>query len=371
VIKSLTDYISTDKDAMDFIAGKPDPWGMVVNPSYKNIKLPVSEWPLLDTFKPTSDLECLKENPAVYLAQVAAPVSDLRTIAEAVLDGWPNVQTRCDKPTPVDPFKLGRVDRQGVGSRFMMGITSLGDAARFDLRTAALETTPGHFAGPSNASMAAAVGHVAPGGSMQPFTLSQATLRKDPSAYPGTMVVYTAARTKGLDKSDAGKVAQFIRVSTTEGQRPGGGNGELPDGFLPIRASGPTAPLFRAAQVVAAAIAGQHGKNGPGGGPGAHQGTTGTGGQTSGGVPLPGTGAGVTAGAAAAAGAPGGAAPGTSAGAAGAPATTTTAASTLSTASQSSRLGALAIPALLFLALLGGLGTALLRVWQSRQKAGA
>ena len=52
------------------------------------------------------------------------------------------------------------------------------------------------------------------------------------------MVVYTAARLQNLAQDDADKVAQFIRISTTEGQRPGSGNGELPDGFLPIRKTG-------------------------------------------------------------------------------------------------------------------------------------
>ena len=39
---------------MDFINGKADPWGMKVNPSYKKIKLPRSEWPLLDTYVPVT-----------------------------------------------------------------------------------------------------------------------------------------------------------------------------------------------------------------------------------------------------------------------------------------------------------------------------
>ncbi|HEX4699825.1 MAG TPA: hypothetical protein VH857_10760 [Actinomycetes bacterium] len=258
VMSTLTSYIAQDQDAMSFIAGKPDPWGMVVNPSYKRIALPVAEWPLKDTFVPPSELECQKENPAVYLSQVAAPVSYLRTIAEAVLDAWPNVQTRCDRPTPSDPFKLGRIDRQGIGTRFMLGITSLGDAARFGLRTAALETTAGHYVGPGAASLGAAVAHASAGATGEPFRLDEAALVKDAHAYPGTMLVYTAARTSGLDKPDATKVAQFIRVATTQGQQPGPGNGQLPEGFLPIRDAGVTRPLFAAAASVADEVVAQH-----------------------------------------------------------------------------------------------------------------
>ena len=84
--------------------------------------------------------------------------------------------------------------------------------------------------------------------------LDQADVRKSGTAYPGTMVVYTAARLRNLLEEDAEKVAQFIRVSTTEGQQPGTGNGELPAGFLPIKKSGVTAKLYDSAQEVADAV---------------------------------------------------------------------------------------------------------------------
>ena len=100
VIEQLTEWIAQDPTAMDFVSGKPDPWGMKVNPAYKKIKLPRSEWPLLDAFVPTTNNVCRQHNPAVYFTQLAAPVTALRKIAEALLDGWPNVQTRCDADSP-------------------------------------------------------------------------------------------------------------------------------------------------------------------------------------------------------------------------------------------------------------------------------
>ena len=47
---ALTSYINADPEARAWLNGKPDPWGMVVNPKYKGIKLPVTQWPLLDTY---------------------------------------------------------------------------------------------------------------------------------------------------------------------------------------------------------------------------------------------------------------------------------------------------------------------------------
>ncbi len=249
VISSLTSYLASDADAKAFIAGKTDPWGMVVNPSYRRIALPVSEWPLLDTFVPTYDLDCQQQLSTPYFTQLAAPVSSLRTIAEAVLDGWPNVQTKCDRASSSDPYKFGRADRQGVGSRFMLGIVSLGDAVRLDLKTASLRTASNRWVAPDEKSLAAAISVAKPERSATgAFAITQAALAKKPAAYPGTMIVYTTARTSGLPRADAKHVAQFIRVATTEGQRPGSANGTLPGGYLPIRDSGVTKPLFRAAQ---------------------------------------------------------------------------------------------------------------------------
>ncbi|MCW2764313.1 MAG: hypothetical protein JWO11_272 [Nocardioides sp.] len=257
VIQQLTDYIAHDRDAMDFIGGKADPWGMVVNPEYKEISVPTAEWPLLDSYIPETENTCRQENPGVYFTQLAAPVTTMRKIAEALLDAWPNVQTRCEFDQSTQQYKLGRIDRQSFGSRFMLGVVSLGDAARYGLRSAALETSKGSYVEPDDAGLSAAIGLTKQKSKYQPFTLDQAAVKQSARAYPGTMVVYTAARLQNLDKADAAKVAQFIRVSTSEGQRQGSGNGELPDGYLPIRSSGVTRALRTSALEVADAVAAQ------------------------------------------------------------------------------------------------------------------
>ncbi len=255
VIDQLTRYLATDEAAMRWIDGKPDKWGMKVNPSYRKIKLPRSEWPLLDSYIPKTQNSCRQKNPAVYFTQVAAPVTNLRKIAEALLDGWPNVQTKCDYDPATDTYKVGRVGQQSYGARFMLGVVSLGDAARYGLHNAALQTTGNSYVRPTDSSLADAVAlSTREKGSYAPFTLDQAVVRTQKKAYPGMMVAYTAARTRNLAAADATKVAQFIRTATVEGQRPGSGNGQLPEGFLPIRRTGVTAKLFTAAQEAAAAI---------------------------------------------------------------------------------------------------------------------
>jgi hypothetical protein len=257
VIEQLTEYIAQDQDAMDFVNGKPDPWGMKVNPPYKELTLPTPEWPLLDTYVPKTQSACREANPSVYFSQVAAPVTTMRKIAEALLDAWPNVQTRCDADLATGLWKTGRIDRQPYGSRFMLGIVSLGDAARYGLRSAALETKHGTFVAPTESSLAAAVQLARQKGPGEPFVLDQKDVAKDGKAYPGTMIVYTAAKLAGLDQEDADKVSQFVKVSTSEGQVLGGANGELPQGYLPITDTGVTKKLYDAAHQVAAEIAAQ------------------------------------------------------------------------------------------------------------------
>lgn len=278
VITVLTDYIAHDDDAMAFVNGKPDEWGMVVNPSYKKISLPRDEWPLLDDYVPVTTNECYSQNPAPYFTQLAAPIASLRKVAEAVLDAWPNVQTKCDRATIDSPWRVGRLDRQGVGARFMLGIVSLGDAQRFGVRVASLETARGEYVAPTDSSLRKALAVATPSkGGVKPFDLDLADVVKAKSAYPGTMIVYTAARTANLVKSDADKVAEFIRVATTEGQQTGHGNGELPPGYVPLQKTGVTAPLWKQAQVVASAIAEQKGATDSGGGNGSEGGDSGSG----------------------------------------------------------------------------------------------
>src|SRR5262249_37818586 len=50
VIYALTAYLNSDPETRAWLDGKPDPWGMVVNPGYRSIQLPQPTWPLLDTF---------------------------------------------------------------------------------------------------------------------------------------------------------------------------------------------------------------------------------------------------------------------------------------------------------------------------------
>ncbi len=129
---ALTNWIESDKDARDFIAGKPDPWGMTINSNYKKVALPFAGFPLLDqlmseTYAPVQELDTLSRQ--VSLAQFPGAIVSQ--------EGGVNVVT---KPP-----------RQNPGRREVIGIIDAAAAARFQLSTAALENGAGKFVKPTNA----------------------------------------------------------------------------------------------------------------------------------------------------------------------------------------------------------------------------
>lgn len=262
VMTSLTSYVASDPAAMAFVAGEADPWGMTVNPAYEDIALPRAEWPLLDTYVPTFlEGDCRKTYfTTPYLSLIASPVNSVRKVAQAMIDAWPFVSTRCEA-VPGQAAKVGRVTRQSYGGRNMVGLVTLADAARYGLRTAELQAVGSGdaptFVGATDEAMAAAIGVAAQTAPGAAYVIDEATLPA--GAYPGTMIVHAAARLSGLPATDAAHVAQFVTVATTEGQVRGPLNGQLPEGYLPILASGETAALHASAQLVAAAVVRQDG----------------------------------------------------------------------------------------------------------------
>jgi hypothetical protein len=193
------------------------------------------------------------------MQKIASPVSSFSLIARAMLLSWPNVSTLCALDPTSNTWTMGRIAQQGLGRRMQFGLVTLGDAARYGLTVASLQASPGHFVAPDTAGIDAAVSIMKQPLADKPFELSQASVRKSATAYPGTMTVYTAAKASGLATASAAQVAQFIQVSTTEGQVQGRGNGQLPEGFVPILSSGPTKRLYAAAQQAGAAIRNQTG----------------------------------------------------------------------------------------------------------------
>ncbi len=275
---ALTSYINADPEARAWLNGAPDPWGMVVDPNYRGISLPVESWPLLDTF--TSNFNgtnsCLVQAPVPYLPLVASPTSTLSAIAQALQFAAP-LSTYCLINTTSAAGDTFTADpRQPPGSRFMLGLTSLGDAEYYGLDTAALQTyqvAPDPtakfstgvgrlFVTPNNDSLIAAARLASPDQSTGTWPIPYTAMRANPAdsgAYPGTMFVYMAVPTADLPAQDAADLATFMRFAATTGQTPGFGNGQLPPGYAPMTANNGFADQINYSLAAATDVADQAG----------------------------------------------------------------------------------------------------------------
>ncbi len=280
VMWALTSYINSDPEARSFLEGTPDPWGMTVNPAYREIPLPTAAWPLLDSFVPqfTEPANaCLFYNPVPYMPLVAAPLARLFQIAQSLQFAIANSTTRCHQPVEgvIEQARLKPIGREFPGFRFMVGITSLADAERYGLDTAELQTrstVPSDaqfsdaegrtFVAADDDGLRAAVAALQPDPITRSWPLSYATIRDGANAagaYPGAMLVYAQVPTTGLPADQAEAFATFLRFAVTDGQQPGYGNGQLPPGYLPLTAANGLGDLAAYTQRAADAVEAQKG----------------------------------------------------------------------------------------------------------------
>lgn len=283
VVRALTTYLDADPEARAWLDGAPDPWGTKVNPSYRGISLPVQTWPQLDTFEPkdyyaTGLNPCLQTSPVPYLPLIASPTIRLSNISFAMQFASSTSQVNCVEAAPGSTvgLKLVAGGRQSPGFRFVIGVTSLGDAARYALDTAALQTrasaqaldsafTDGSgriFVEPNEAGLRAAAQQLSADDASGTWQLPMRKILTDGSAdgaYPGAMVVYAAIPTRGLPTADAKAYAELVSWMSTTGQTPGTTNGTLPDGYLPLTDTNGLGDLATYAGLAAVAVADQKG----------------------------------------------------------------------------------------------------------------
>src|SRR5262249_9786249 len=151
----------------------------------------------------------------------SAPVSSLENVSQDIQFALANSTTVCSQPTASSlGEKLVAAGRQPVGHRFLIGVTPLADSARYDLRTAALQTTTNTFVDPDVASLAAALALLKPDAKTDTWPVPYPTFEQTAgaAAYPGTMVVYAAVPTTGLPSADAAEYATLLRFAATNGQ---------------------------------------------------------------------------------------------------------------------------------------------------------
>lgn len=235
---TVTRWIGANPTAKGFLDGKAAPGGLHVNTYYKGVRYPTNQFTAQD---PSTEYQKLF-NPVFGLSNVV----NYQAIDTIPGDAW--VKDNFGNYPALTP--------EPVGNRALVAIVDQGDAALDGFPVAAIPNTAGRFVQPSDATMAAALGHMTGGGN---GTLQMDLANKDPNAYPLTMVIYAMAPTSGLSHAKAAAIARFLDFVAGPGQTPGAQPGQLAPGYLPLT------PALRAqTRRDATAIANQTGSTGSG-----------------------------------------------------------------------------------------------------------
>jgi len=112
------------------------------------------------------------------------------------------------------------------------------------------------FAGPTPTAMTAAMAFASQDQKTGVFSLDYAHL--SPNAYPGTVPVYAAVATSGLDHATAADYANFLTYAVGAARPPATGLGQLPPGYAPL--TGALDPLAQFTLQAAKAVAAQNGQ---------------------------------------------------------------------------------------------------------------
>ncbi|MEU0964707.1 hypothetical protein ABZ357_04385 [Streptomyces sp. NPDC005917] len=234
--RMVWNWLQSDKDARDFLSGKPDENGMRVNPYFQELNLAeasdLTNYPKSDpTVKPGLNTNP-NFDPATYTILDLDPYTiDLHDGALKTRRGNNGRTTEYAQPNNGAPAKVTNVV-PAPGSRCVFAIVDAASAARYGLKTAALRNADGNFVKPSVATLQAGVSD------MKASPDNSAVLKPDPSrakgqAYPLTAVTYAAASVNQAAK-DRKAYADFIRYAAGPGQTQGLAAGQLPSGYAPL-----------------------------------------------------------------------------------------------------------------------------------------
>ena len=255
----LWEYVLSDPEAVSFLAGTPDPWGMVVNP-YSATDAALNPTGTAATYPRDS---FPKADPTSYTPQGMGEINlvtwrpyanDLDTAGYWVLRGDNRTlnQSSWDVIDPAPKYSL--FPRDLAGSQRVIGLTDTASAAKYQLFTAALRNPAGQFVAPTTASMAAAAAAMTPVADqpqVQHLDLGSETARAAADAYPLTVPIYAATNPAGGDTATRQAYAAFIRYAAGQGQMPGTDDGQLPAGYAPLPSSW-VADAQKAAATIAA-----------------------------------------------------------------------------------------------------------------------
>ncbi|MGW1715821.1 hypothetical protein [Streptomyces sp. NPDC002156] len=272
--RAVWQWIVSDKEARNFLAGVSDDWGMKVNPYFStNTDLNPTGF----AFDPADTDTYPKSDPWCTI-----PPGTGATAPQCMIDFHPYVSDmhagalhtrRADSlwKATWDPLASPPAYKspgpQTVGSRFVITVTDAASAARYGLQTARLRNASGAFVAPTTTSLTTAAAS-ASGAKAPEISPAKATAK---GAYPLAQLVYAAVRPAKLDSAARKDYATLLTYAAEKGQISGADPGRLPAGYAPL------SKALRAKTAKAAAALAHYT------GPAADNGGTGSGSSASGG----------------------------------------------------------------------------------------
>ncbi|MER7946059.1 hypothetical protein ABTY59_01545 [Streptomyces sp. NPDC096079] len=262
-------YLRADREAREFLDGKNDPWGMHVNPYFRDLRLASQGADEFMKADPTETELVSNDRTIKYGLTDRSPYAlDMHDAARWVRRGTNNAKDQAQHDNVTNGPKLVGRDVL-IGQRHAYGITDTASASRYQLQIAALRNADGAYVRPGTSSLLKAVEQFRD--SAVPGVLAADPARARDGAYPLTTVTYAAAST--TLPADARKdYARVLRYAAGPGQRQGTAPGELPYGYAPLP------PKLKAQAAAAADRLERGGPAGPGtGGSDGGAGTAGAG----------------------------------------------------------------------------------------------
>ena len=256
-IGELWEWILADPDAAAWVNGAADEWGMTINSTWRGYEggqefehrdpavCPAAT--VVDfagcglsggpTFVSAAIFaEAMKA--VVPRAQVSKVVGTQDVAARRVARGTQTAASFFDRLSlqDVTPEVFGwkTRDPDPVGVRSELAFSNSATAARYRLRTVALQNSSGKFVQPTVTALVhavnAAVQDPDTGAWSVPVTVA------DPLAYPVTDISHAEVATSGMTTTAAAKIATVLDWAAGKGQLLGPEAGSLPKGYVPLPA---------------------------------------------------------------------------------------------------------------------------------------
>ena len=242
-------YIMSNKDARDFMAGKPDPYGMTVNPWYcTNAKINPTKAafavpnPGFAKADPIERPDTTATDPThgggvVNLVTWRPYISDFETGALSALTGnsyslggWNNMS---------NPPAYAKTGRSLPGQQRVLALTTTPAAESYQTFQASLLNLAGQFVAPNASSLQAAEAAMTPtaeNANVFEYNFDSTQAKKAAGAYPLATPIYAALNPLQTDKAARTAYANMIRFAIDKGQTLGTNQGQLPPGYAPLSA---------------------------------------------------------------------------------------------------------------------------------------